>query len=677
MIQRGGAHLQGASWEGIRGLGPVRLRALTESGIQDGMALIEALPIGYRDSTAPTPIAALSEGSECAVSGFISSPPRLHRVRGRQWVAATIRDDTGTLLCMWFGQPWMKEQLAQGQEVLLCGRIVRKQRGLIAINPVLETEPRITPNYRTVPGLPPKLYRGLVSEMLSRLLPQIADPLPTALCARHDLCGKQEALRQAHQPTDADALRHARRRLAFETLLLYQMALTDVRRRTAMGVCIQVSEGEVERFWRRLPFAPTKAQRRTLAEICVDLGKSTPMAHMVQGDVGCGKTAIAFGALAACAQHGWQGALMAPTEILAMQHFQSAKHVLEPMGIRCGLLTGALGAKQRREAHAAIADGQWQVIIGTHALISEAVTYAKLGLVITDEQHRFGVRQRTALSQKGEQPNVLVLSATPIPRSLALVLYGDLDISVVDELPPGRTPVITRIVPEGKRAAMYDFLIEQAKKGEQSYIVCPLIEESEDPEAAQSAETLYQTLRTGPLSMLRIGLVHGQMQNAEKDVVLADFYAGRCDVLVATTVIEVGVNVPNATTMIIENAEQFGLAQLHQLRGRVGRGGAQSWCFLMAEKNARLELMTQTNDGFVIAQKDLELRGAGDFFGTRQHGKASIQGLSLGEDVLLLQETQQAVQALREDPVLSGEAAQVLTAAQAFFNRHYDDAALN
>lgn len=669
--------MQGASWEGIRGLGPVRLRALAESGIQDGLALIEALPIGYRDSTSPTPIAALSEGSECAVFGFIINPPRLHRVRGRQWVTATIRDDTGMLSCMWFGQPWMKEQLLVGQEVLLCGRIVRKQRGLMAINPVLETEPCITPTYRVVPGLPAKLYREVVNEMLKRLLPQIADPLPATLRARHGLCDKREALCQAHQPTDLDALRDARRRLAFEALLLYQMALTDVRRRTALGVCIQASEDEAETFWRALPFAPTSAQRRTLAEICVDLAKPTPMARMVQGDVGCGKTAIAFGALAACAQHGWQGALMAPTEILAMQHFQSAKHVLEPMGICCGLLTGALGTAERRRAHAAIADGSWQVVIGTHALISEAVTYAKLGLVITDEQHRFGVRQRTALSQKGEQPNVLVLSATPIPRSLALVLYGDLDISVVDELPPGRTPVITRIVPEGKRAAMYEFLIEQAKKGEQTYIVCPLIEESEDPEAAQSAETLYQTLRGGPLKTLRVGLVHGQMNNTEKDRVLAEFYGGCCDVLVATTVIEVGVNVPNATTMIIENAEQFGLAQLHQLRGRVGRGGAQSWCFLLAEKNARLELMTQTNDGFAIAQKDLEIRGAGDFFGTRQHGKASLQGLSLGEDVLLLQETQQAVQALREDPALSAEAAHVLTAAQTFFYRHYDDAALN
>ncbi|MCL2811072.1 MAG: ATP-dependent DNA helicase RecG [Clostridia bacterium] len=669
------------SFTGIRGLGPARLRALAERGITNGLALIEALPVGYRDSTNPTPIAQLGEGAEAAVRGFVVQKPKLHRVAGRQWVSATIRDDTGTLRCMWFGQPWMRDRLAADQEVLLCGRVTRKQTGLFLINPALEEEPKITPVYRSVPGLPAKTYRALVGEMLARLLPGINDPLPEGFRARHRLCGKAEALALAHQPTDAQALARARRRLAFESLLLYQAALTDLRRRRACGVRLLLDHKEIDEFWSALPFAPTGAQRRVLAEICADIGLETPMARMVQGDVGCGKTAIAFGALALCAKQGWQGVLMAPTEILAIQHYRGACALLEPMGIRCGLLTGALTAAQRRHAHEAIATGEWQVVIGTHALISQGVRYARLGLVITDEQHRFGVRQRSALAEKGEaneQPNVLVLSATPIPRSLALVLYGDLDISVVDELPPGRTPVVTRIVPEHKRADMYGFLLEQAQAGRQIYIVCPLVEETEeDDEERKSAEALYAELTKGPLKELRLGLVHGQLRSEEKEAALSAFAAGDLDALVATTVIEVGVNVPNATVMVIENADRFGLAQLHQLRGRVGRGAEQSWCFLLAEPNERLELMTRTQDGFVIAQKDLELRGAGEFFGTRQHGRATVGGLLLDADAALLEETQRAVKALREDPALREEAAQIFRVAGEEFARKYGEAALN
>ncbi len=692
-----------ASFAGIRGLGPVRIRALAERGIADGLDLIEALPSAYRDTTNPAPICDLREGAEAAVSGIIAQPPKLHRVGGRQWVSAMVRDATGSLRCMWFGQPWMKEQLSAGQEVLLCGRVTRKQSGLFLINPVLEAEPGITPVYRTLPGLPAKIYRALVAEMLCRLLPEMDDPLPEGLRARHHLCGRREALAQAHQPADGQALARARRRLAFESLLLYQAALTDRKRRQASGVRIAASPAEIEAYWATLPFAPTGAQRRVLVEICADMAAGTPMARMVQGDVGCGKTAIAFGALVLCAQAGWQGALMAPTEILAGQHYQGACALLEPLGIRCGLLTGALTAAQRRQAHAAIASGEWQVIIGTHALISEGVRYAKLGLVVTDEQHRFGVRQRSALAEKGGIPaeggmaeagsgqaergqategrgvaaNVLVLSATPIPRSLALVLYGDLNISIVDELPPGRSPVITRVVPDHKRGAMYGFLLEQAQAGRQIYIVCPLVEDSEEMEDAQSAEALYAELKAGPLRALRIGLVHGQMKSVEKDAALVAFAGRELDALVATTVIEVGVNVPNATVMVIENAERFGLAQLHQLRGRVGRGAEQSWCFLLAESNDRLQLMTQTQDGFVIAQKDLELRGAGEFFGTRQHGKLSLQGVALGDDMLLLEETQREVHALREDPALAEEAEQVFRAAGESFARRFGEAALN
>jgi len=368
----------------------------------------------------------------------------------------------------------------------------------------------------------------------------------------------------------------------------------------------------------------------------------------VQGDVGCGKTAIAFGAMYACAQYGWQCALMAPTEILAAQHMESAKKMLEPLGIECGLLTGSLTAKKKKEAHEAIASGRWRAVIGTHALITEAVEYERLGLVITDEQHRFGVKQRSSLSGKGESPNVLVMSATPIPRTLSLILYGDLDISIVNELPPGRTPVKTNIVPEAKRKDMYGFLRDQVRQGRQIYVVCPLIEESEAVDASP-AEMVYEKLKREELPDLRVELVHGRLKAKDKDAILNAFHAGEIDVLVSTTVIEVGVNVPNASVMVIENAERFGLAQLHQLRGRVGRGAAVSYCFLMAEPNQRLRLMTKSNDGFEIAQKDMELRGPGDLFGVRQSGALSLGPCACMGDTSLLKETHDAARALLKD----------------------------
>lgn len=351
------------------------------------------------------------------------------------------------------------------------------------------------------------------------------------------------------------------------------------------------------------------------------------MARMVQGDVGCGKTLIAFCALYLCVRAGGQAAMMAPTEILAAQHMQSAIEMLAPLGVTCGLLTGHMTAAERRRAREAIASGEWQVVIGTHALISEGVEFADLRLTITDEQHRFGVRQRTQLENKGDAPHVMVMSATPIPRTLSLVLYGDLDLSTVDEMPPGRTPVRTRIVPEEKREGMYAFIRAQAAQGRQAYVVCPLVGEEDMADGDLRSAAQEQKELEEALAPLKIGLVHGKMNKAQKEETLGLFYAGALDVLVATTVIEVGVNVPNATVMVIEGAERFGLAQLHQLRGRVGRGTDEAWCFLMANRSEKLKIMTETNDGFRIAEKDLELRGPGDMFGTRQSG-ALAEGIS-------------------------------------------------
>lgn len=660
--------MQAFGWKDFKGFGPARIKALAAREIESPGQLLEQLPTGYRDTTVPMPVAALSDGMQCAFAGWIDGAVHLHRAHGMVWVSAKVRDDSGVLRCMWFNQPWMKQQIHEGQEVLMYAHIVRKKTGLIAMNPTLERERRITPVYAQIPGVPQKLIRDAVAQMLETY--DCADDMPITLRERHSLCDRTYALRQAHFPKDAASLAAAKRRLAFEELLYFQAALTGVAAEKPLGIQIGCGTEDAEAFWRAQPFTPTHAQAHVLEEILVDMAAPEAMARMVQGDVGCGKTAIAFAALYAAAKHGFQGAMMAPTEVLASQHMRSAEQMLEPLGVRCGLLTGKMSAAQRREARAAIRDGSWDVVIGTHALISEGVEYARLGLVVTDEQHRFGVRQRTRLSLKGESPNVLVMSATPIPRTLALVLYGDLDISVVDELPPGRKAVKTRIVAEEKRAGLYDFIRKEVQIGAQVYIVCPLVEESADGEEFVSASRLYESLKDGPLQGLRLGLVHGRMRSVDKDSVLRAFAAGEIDVLVATTVIEVGVNVPNATIMVVENAERFGLAQLHQLRGRVGRGEKESWCFLLAEPNDRLRTLTGTNDGFEVARRDLELRGAGEFFGTRQHGEPQMPALMLCGETALLKETQEAWRTLRGSPAYAQEADAIVRAARKRFEKN-------
>ena len=405
--------------------------------------------------------------------------------------------------------------------------------------------------------------------------------------------------------------------------------------------------------------SPHWRQRRVLEEIAADLEKDTAMSRLVQGDVGSGKTALAFGAMYLAWKSGFQSAMMAPTEILARQHYEAAKRILEPQGMVCRLLTGSTRAKERREILSRLADGSCSAVFGTHALISEGVEYHSPGLVITDEQHRFGVRQRSRLQEKGagedsRVPHVLVMSATPIPRTLALILYGDLDLSLVDEMPPGRKAVKTRLVPPEKREGMYSFLRSQVKAGRQAYVVCPLVEDSENADQLKSAKSVYEELTARELADLRVGLTWGGQKSEEKAAVLESFASGTLDVLVATTVIEVGVNVPNATVMVIENAERYGLSQLHQLRGRVGRGNEESWCFLLSGASGKLRVLCQTNDGFEIAKKDLELRGPGDLMGIRQSGEPQ-NGMIIGGDVKMLDEVSTAVSLLRRDPSLSAE----------------------
>ncbi|MBO4297572.1 MAG: ATP-dependent DNA helicase RecG, partial [Clostridia bacterium] len=633
----------------IKGVGPARLRAFHAAGVDTVRDLLAILPREYRDLSDIRPLASLSAGDEAAVRVRVAGGAAVHRAGKLVVTKARVADDSDAMSAVWYNQPWLRETLVPGREFLLYGKVEARFGELQLVCPAFESGEGLKPVYKPLPGIPQKTLTQTIAAALALRDGQWEEPLPESLRRRWSLCERNYAILNAHRPVNRDALVAARRRLAFEELLLYQVGLWLMRGAKREGVAIDAPDALGDEYWQTLPFAPTNAQRRVLSEVLSDLRAPFPMARLIQGDVGCGKTAIAFGAMYAAVKRGWQCALMAPTEILAAQHYETARKLLEPLGVTCGLLTGSLTPKNRRLAHEAVASGAWRVVIGTHALITESVQYENLGLVITDEQHRFGVRQRTLLSGKGDSPNVLVMSATPIPRTLSLILYGDLDISIVDELPPGRTPVKTNIVPEAKRQAMYGFLREEVKKGRQIYVVCPLIEESEAMDAAP-AEVIYENLRTRDLPDLRVALVHGRLKPADKDAILSDFHAGKIDVLVSTTVIEVGVNVPNASVMVIENAERFGLAQLHQLRGRVGRGAAVSYCFLMAEPNERLRLMTKTNDGFEIARKDMELRGPGEILGQRQSGVMALGAGALMSDTALLKETHDAARELLTAP---------------------------
>ena len=664
----------------LKGLGKTRLETLNNAGIRSMADLLLNLPVRYQDTSVITPLSEAAPGMEVCVSGFPKAAPRLSRFHGLTSVTLRLCDETGGMPIIWYNQPWLQNAIHPEDLLTLYGRVDRDKQGRIRMaSPVIVKERGILPVYKALAGIPPKTMRELIRQALTQLEDCCPETLPEIIRIKYRLCERNFALRQAHFPETRDNLAIALRRIAFESMLLYQAAAASLRGERAKGIAIQVPDTACDAYWASLPFPPTNAQKRVLAEIANDLNSSQAMGRMVQGDVGCGKTALAFGAIALTAQAGYQSALMAPTEILARQHLESARAMLEPLGIGCGLLVGGMRAKERREALEKIASGEWMAVIGTHALISEGVEYKNLGLVITDEQHRFGVRQRRMLSKKAasveEAPNELVLSATPIPRTLALVLYGDLDLSIVDELPPGRTPVKTRMVPEDKRDGLYSFIIKEAAEGRQTYIVCPLVEESEQIDARSAQET-YAELCNGPLNDLRVGLTYGEQDAEEKAETIRRFSSGELDVLVSTTVIEVGVNVPNATVMVIENADRFGLSQLHQLRGRVGRGAKESWCFLMAAPNERLKTLCETNDGFKIAQKDLELRGPGDFLGTRQHGDTLIPGMALGADVQLLEESSQCLKWIRS-PGYEAEWARLKESAQKAFASVLDNIAMN
>ena len=580
----------------------------------------------------------------------------------------------------WYNAPWIMNSLSEGQQIRLYGRLQIRNNRRILQNPKFASENEgLVPVYRSIKGLPAKTFRNLISDALFQVDDCCPETLPTEFRIAWHLCELNYAIRQAHFPDNYEALKIARRRLSFERVLLYLAYVSMSGSKKQPGIPMKFPEGQIEQYWKSQGFEPTGAQKKVLEDIATDMQKNTAMSRLVQGDVGCGKTAVAFGAVSLASAAGYQSTMMAPTEILAVQHYENARKTLEPAGIRCRLLTGSTKTKERKMILQELKNRQCDVVFGTHALISRDVEYGNLGLVITDEQHRFGVNQRSSLQMKGKTeetlPHVLVMSATPIPRTLALILYGDLDLSVIDEMPKGRIPVKTRIVPEHKREDMYKFLRKEIAKGKQAYIVCPLVEEDDEKSELHSAKALFESLRKNEMQGLRVALTWGSQKTEEKDRVLHEFVEGKYDVLVSTTVIEVGVNNPNATIMVIENAERYGLSQLHQLRGRVGRGKDESWCFLFAEPSEKLNSFCSTNDGFVIAQKDLELRGPGDLAGTRQSGEPG-NGFLFG-DIRMLEEVTDCVRQLHRNPAMKKALEVIEKHAEEYFTAEGRRIALN
>lgn len=650
----------------IKGIGEARAKALSKLGIATLQDLIGYFPRRYEDRTMTRTIRELELGETVCVRAMIANDPVASRISGgRTVVKARAVDDSGALDLTFFNQEYRKNSLHRGETYILCGKVEGNLLARRMINPIVEQEGQqvltghIVPIYPLTAGVSQNLLYKAVGQGLTECRHLLTDCLPDAVRQAHSLCHSGYAYENIHFPADAEALNLARRRMVFEELFILSCGLQMLRSRRTDMAGSACKAADMEEFYRALPFPLTKAQRRAITEAVTDMESGRPMNRLCQGDVGSGKTMVAAGCVWFAAQSGWQSALMAPTEILARQHYENLAPLFEKFGLRCALLTGSTKARERRDILENLALGSIDLCIGTHALLTEDVSYARLGLVITDEQHRFGVNQRAALGQKAENPHMLVLSATPIPRTLALIIYGDLDVSVMNELPPGRQKVDTFAVGESYRQRVNQFIRKQVEAGHQVFIVCPLVgQEDHIPDERKAAAAYAKKLREEVFPDLRVCLLHGKMKAKEKEKVMEDFAAGNGDILVATTVVEVGVDVPNATCMVVENAERFGLSQLHQLRGRVGRGQAKSYCILLSEHPSeetkrRLKVMTKTNDGFEISREDLALRGPGDFFGQRQHGLPALKIADLSCDMALLDEAQQAAKGwMAQDPGL-------------------------
>ena len=651
----------------IKGIGEKKAQAFNKLGVFSLYDLISYFPRKYEDRSQCKPIALISDGEQVCIRAIVADMPRLVRIRrGMELVKFRAVDESGVVDITYFNQNYVKDNISRGDCMVFFGKVeVNGSRRSMA-NPVYEREGaekgvtgRIVPVYRLCAGLNQRTVMQSVRQGLNLCGDELPDILPEEVRESCKLVQARYAFENIHFPTDFEALELARRRLIFEELFVLACALGRMRGQRVNEGGIILPPSDLEEFWRSLPFSPTNAQRRAAAQAVADMGSGRVMSRLIQGDVGSGKTLVAAALIWFTWKGGYASAFMAPTEILAEQHYATLSGLLGPLGLRVGKLTGAMSAKEKRLAKEALKNGEFDLIVGTHALFSEDVEYSRLGLVVTDEQHRFGVSQRSALIGKGERPHVLVMSATPIPRTLALIIYGDLDVSIIDELPPGRQRVDTFTVDESYRQRLNGFIRKQVGEGRQVFVVCPMVEENEDlPVKLKSAQEHAKELAL-TFPELRVACVHGKMKAKDKDSIMASFAAGETDILVATTVIEVGVDVPNASLMIVENAERFGLSQLHQLRGRVGRGPHKSYCILVSDNDSeevrsRLKIMCRTNDGFKISEEDLRLRGPGDFFGSRQHGLPEMHVADLGADVNVLQRAQdEARRLLEQDPELS------------------------
>ena len=647
-----------SSLQYLKGVGPQRARLFERLGLVTARDALNHFPRDYQDRREFVPFHKLPLGATGVVQGtvFGVAPPR---PGSRGPVQVTFRDQVGYFTALWFGRPFLGRTFKRDQRVVLYGKkVVAKDRRIVLENPEFEVVEdadlasihmgRIVPVYPLTEGLFQKPMRSFLHDIVEAHAAQAPDILPDGLRRQRGLLPVAAAYRAVHFPGTLEDVEAARRRFAFEDFFVLQVGLALKRRRQARehGRPLAPPGALVTRLLQALPFALTPAQERVWSEIRADLARPVPMNRLLQGDVGSGKTIVAVMALLTAVEAGCQALLMAPTEILAEQHFRTLRGLVEPLGLTVAWLSAGQRARERQAALEALRSGAADIGVGTHALIQEAVELQRLGLAVVDEQHRFGVLQRASLRGKGEHPHVLVMTATPIPRTLALTLYGDLDVSVLDQLPPGRTPIQTRLRFEQAREKIYDFIASELRNGRQAYVVCPLVEETEASDLKAATE-MAERLQAGPFRDFRVGLIHGRLSFDAKDTVMAAFKTKEIDLLVATTVIEVGIDVPNASVMLIEHAERFGLAQLHQLRGRVGRGTAKSFCILLAsgpmsdEGKQRLEAMEATQDGFRLAEADLKIRGPGEFFGTRQSGLPEFRTASLVTHVRLLEEARQ------------------------------------
>ena len=650
----------------IKGVGPSRVQLLNKIGIFSLKDLITYYPRTYEDRGKPKLIAELVDGEEALIEAIVVSKMSEIRIRKNMTICKlTVRDESGACQLTWFNQGYLKNKFKFGETYHFFGKVTNKAGKPEMNSPVFDLENmkkntgKIIPIYPLTYSLSQNTLRQIIENGLEQVSENIKETLPQYILDEFKLENINDSIRNIHFPETFDDFKIARKRLVFEELLSMQLALISLKNKyTKNEVGIQFDKNiKMSDVINQLPFNLTKAQLRVLEEIDNDMENTKPMNRLLQGDVGSGKTIVSIIAAYKAVKTGYQAAIMAPTAILATQHLESFTQILNEYGIKCELLISSITKKKKEEILGRLQNGEIDILIGTHALLEENVIFKNLGLVVTDEQHRFGVRQRSKIASKGENPDVLVMSATPIPRTLALILYGDLDISIIDELPPNRKKIETYAVIKGMEERVNNFIKKQIDEGRQAYIVCPLVEENEEINA-QAVVELTEKYKSETFKNYRVEYIHGKLKPKEKDEIMINFKDGKIDILVSTTVIEVGVNVPNASIMIVENSERFGLAQLHQLRGRVGRGEYQSYCILKYNSKSsivkqRMKIMQDTNDGFIIAEKDLELRGTGEFFGTKQHGIPDFKIANLFEDMPILKMVQSiAAKIENEDPKL-------------------------